>query len=213
MTDQNLHTVLQYRLTETPNQGASYTSNLWTVDEVAASLTRHQRRILVETGLVVGRATLATVPNTARHILPADYLGLRRATWHGANGRYSPLRPMTWREADLAPTTQPFQHLQRPYGYLLPEDLTETLQIQVVPAAYDGGLVEIWYLQQGAALSNTGVEMVLPEALAATLVYATLGELLRKQGEAFDEERADWCDARAAEGIALAQASLIAGIR
>lgn len=83
MTDQDLLTQLQYALVEPLNLGAAWTAELWSVDEVTSFLNSRQDGLLRDTGIIVTRpGALPTVPNTARHLLPQDWMLTRRVVWH-----------------------------------------------------------------------------------------------------------------------------------
>lgn len=213
LTDQDLHTEIQYALVETPNDGASYVSGQWSVVEVSDALTAAQNRLLRTTGLIITRTSLSLVPNTFRAELPTDWMASRRLTWRTADSTRIPLYLMSWAEADYGSFLWEIARDPHPLGYLEPISLAPPLELYFVPAASDTGIPEIWYLALGTTLSNTGVVLTVPDELAATVKYAALADLLAKEGRGYDPERAAWCEARATEGLALAQAGLLEEVR
>lgn len=255
MTDQDLLSELQYALLEPVNAGASWTGELWSTGAVTSFLNGRQDTLLRDTGIQITRpGALATLPNTARHVLPQDWMATRRMVWHSPTptpltpggpsgflttlglgspgdllhfllvglgirppapqiGRYTPLPKAGWHEIDHADTTHGFVTTARPLVYSEPEDLASTLEVEVSPSAYDGGVLEPWIMSRGTPLSNIGVTLTLPDAAAPLLKYGVLADMLSTAGRGGDAERATYCESRYQEGLQVIQQMFLAGWR
>lgn len=205
-TDQILLNELQYAALETPNNGASWPSGLWTVAELSGYLTQRQRRILYETGCVCNRATLTTTPNVFRQPLPADWIQTRRATWQNPSGVFTPLlRSNVW-YLDYGLVS--WESIDSPVPLVYMDDIVPTLQIQVAPAGLDGGVIQILYVANGAALANTGVLLTIPDDLVPILKWGVLADMFAKLGRGHDPDKAAYAETRFQLGIELVKSFL-----
>jgi hypothetical protein len=201
-TDQQLLNEVQYASLETPNSGASWPSGLWSADEIASYLNLRQRRLLYETGCVCKRGTLITVPNELRYPLPADWIQTRRAMWlDPGSGVHPLLRSEIWYlDYGLVSWEETFSKI--PLVYM--DDVLPTLEVQIAPASSDGGVLQLLYVAIGAALSNTGVAITVPDDLVPILKWGVLAEMFGKVGRAHDPEKAAYCEERFALGCTAA---------
>jgi hypothetical protein len=209
MTDQELLEEIQYHMLETPNDGASWTSDMWNEDEVASYLNGRQQRFMVETGIIISRATLVTIPNTPRHALPQDWISTRRMVWKTYEDVYTPVPKMTWEIADNGVVTWPYDvHITRPTGYIEPDDMTRTLEVHVVPAIQDGGVLQTWYVALPTPVDATGVSLTAPDECASIIKWGVMADMLSKPSRAHDPERAQYCEMRWQEGIDITKSLL-----
>lgn len=196
--DTDILNQIQYHLAETANNGASWSSSLWEVNEVSSYFNNRQSQMLAETGAIVSRTTLVTIPNTFRHILPQGWITTTRATWKTAgNVRYPLARVDEWQIDHSFIDT--FTTAQRPKMYT--DTGEQQLELQTFPPAYDNGVVEILYAGTGATLGNTGVNFTVPDEFVPILKYGIMADMLSKNGRGQDMERAKYCEDRYQEGI------------
>lgn len=210
MTDQELLNEIQYHMLETPNDGASWISELWTDTEVLSYINSRQQRFLTETGIVVSRATLTTIPNTPRHTLPQDWIATRRMVWKTLTGNsYTPVHKMSWETADNGAITWPHDTgVSRPNGYIESSDMTRTLEVHLVPAVSDGGILQAWYLAQPTEVLGSGTTFSLPDECLAIIKWGVMADMLSKEGRSHDPERAAYCELRWQEGIDITKATM-----
>jgi len=104
-------------------------------------------------------------------------------------------------QADGLVRTWEFNTQVAPLGYMDGE--TPTLQIQIAPAAWDGGLLDLLYAAVPTTLSNTGVLLSVPDECAPAVKWRTVALLLGKVGPMADPVRAAWAEQRYQEGVEL----------
>jgi hypothetical protein len=194
LTDQDILTEVQGLLAETENGGASYSSGMWTADEVLGYLDDRQQGVVTTTGLKLTRATLACAAGVLRHDLPADWIATQRLAWVRArDGRVFVLDRCDIWELDAALSGWR-SALGTPQAYT--DTDTPTLQVQVAPAPAEAGELRITYLALPTKPTGTGAPLTVPDEVAPGLVWGTIGRMLRKEGRAKDTARADAADQR-----------------
>lgn len=183
-----------------PNDGgATFPSQMWTAAEVLNYLNNRQNQFLRDTGLLISRAVLATTPNVLRQPLPADCMFLQRIIWRSSAGVWNEVpRSDTW-EADYALNAWPYTMEPRPKMYTDGE--IPTLQIQIMPAASDAGLLYALYVALGTTLSGLGVTFTVPDECVPAVKYGTLADMLSKVGRALDRGRATAAELHYQEGV------------
>jgi hypothetical protein len=197
MTDNQILNEIQYHLVESVDGGVAWSSELWEADEVIGYLNDRQRRFLIDTGLILSQETLNTTPNVETHPLPADWMATRRVSWHTPTTRVPLMRGDSLQADTYDGTT--YNTAIRPKLYFDTE--TPTLQIRISPASFDNGVLELWYVALPAALSNTGISLVLPDECAATIKWGVLADMLSKVGRGYDPERAKYCESLYEAGV------------
>jgi hypothetical protein len=208
VTDQQVLDELQYAVIEAPNHGASWPSGLWAVAEITEYLNEAQFQFLKATNAVQRRATLVTTPNVHRQPLPADWIATTRVAWTSPTGAISELPRASEAELDYAAATWGHETAARPEVYTDAE--TPSLQIEVAPAAWDGGILTILYTALSATLSNTGIVLTVPDECAPAIKWKVLALMLGKAGRGQDLVRAAYCEARYQEIVQAVQL-LVAG--
>ena len=199
---------IQYHVIETPNSGASWTS-LWTQAEILNYFNERQTRLLKDTQVVLTRVSLWTIPNVTRHPLPADWLTTSRVAWQTSPGAYSPIPRATGYESDLADSAWDYDHVRIPTAYT--EVDTPNLQIQLQPASFDNGLIDLLYTAVGTTLTAAGVALVVPDDAVWIVKWGVVADMLWKLGHAHDPARAAYAEARYTMGVALLRSILEGG--
>lgn len=203
MTDQDILTQLQYVLIETPDGGATVSSGLWTTTELMEAINTAQQWMIREVWPTVTRDTLVTVPNQSRHDLPNDWMETIRVLFTDADGDSASLgRDSTW-SSDYLSHDWTHHMASRPLTYS--DAGTPIPQLQLMPAALDNGLIDLWYAAVPPALRNTGVPWVIPDYLVYPCKWKALAILWAKQGRGQDLPRAQAALARANEGLEAAK--------
>lgn len=204
VTDRQLLEQLQRLLIEAPDLGASWPSGLWTVAEVIGYANNRQDRFLKETLLITSWLSMPISPQQSQQDLPDGWLATRNAFLTEA-GQTLPLSPLGRREADnMLPGWE--TNYDRPIGYLTEEWATR--QIALVPAPLTGGVLHLFAALVGMVLDGSGMPLSVPDECEPYLMYGVLADMFGKQGRAYDQPRAAYCEARYDEGVQLTQALL-----
>jgi hypothetical protein len=80
-----------------------------------------------------------------------------------------------------------------------------TLQIQVMPAPSDAGILWALFVALSTTLTGLGVNLTVPDEFAPAVKYGTLADMLNKVGRALDRGRAAAAEQRYQEGVAAAR--------
>ena len=195
MIDQDLLTALQYDLLELPNGGASWPSGLWTRDEVLASLSERQARLLKDALVHVKVSSPIAVAATTRRVaLPSDWVRTLSVVWTTtATGAVRELLRSDSFEADhglkdyLLTDNTPFVYFEYDAGQL---------EMELAPAPIANGTLTLLYVPAGTALNGNGVALTIPDILAHGQKYGTLADLLAKDGRGRDASRAAYSEQR-----------------
>lgn len=204
VTDQDLLEQLQRMVIEAPDLGVSWPSGLWTAAEILGYANQRQDRFLKETLLLTSWLSAAVFPGQSQQDLTDSWLVTRNAFIVDAGQTY-PLAPISRREADLMLPeweTTPGRAL----WYISEEWATR--QISLAPVPLTGGVLHLFAGLVGQVLDGTGTWLTVPDDCEPYLMYGVLADMFGKQGRAFDQPRAAYCEARYAEGVQLCQALL-----
>lgn len=168
---------------------------LWTKTEVIAAVNRRLAKFLEDTGLTRERRTLTITAGVGEVELPSDTISLRRAVFNSGTAR-SPLQRVD--KGELEGTVGWEQTTGTPYAYI-----GEPLSITLYPTPSVNGTLEIIIVALPADLSGCD-PIPIPAIFCPFLKWGVISDLLRKEGEANDPERAKYAEGRYQEGIELA---------
>lgn len=209
VSDQDVLDEMQFHTLETPNQGASLGSDIWTIAEWVRVLNARLAQFMMETKLVVTRQTFATVIGQSQYdlnaLLDTGNMMLHRVAWvadadgfsHGLGEadlfQYDNFLP-TW-------TTTP----GTPESYV--EESLPTQTIEIIPAPDAAGVLDILYTDLAAQLPATpdGTVLGIPNDFTPYIKWGALADLLSKEGQAHDPVRAAYAESRFREGVVLAK--------
>lgn len=198
MIDTEVLNEIQYYVLETPDDGATLTSDLWTVAEVIGYLNQRQREFLKDTCVLYKRADLATVPGEMRHTLPDGTIFVQHVTFRTAADVYTELRRVDlWQLDTLLPDWETVTD-SVPRWFLDSE--VPTMTLGTAPATMTAGVLEALYVGITAALSNTGVSFEVPDECVPAIMWGVVADMLSKEGRGQDVKRAAIAQARYMEG-------------
>lgn len=208
-TDQQLLQELQ-ELTIEPvlDLGLTWLSGLWTLEEILGYANQRQQRFLADTSLVGGWLQM---PCLAQEIqtLDEDVIFVNHVIYENANpgpGVCMPLLPLSRFAADLAVPGWTGQTATFPIGYLVQQ--TGTRELSLVPPPVSPGLLHLFGILLADVLDRSGVLLNIPDEWEPYLRYGILADMFGKQGEAYDQPRMQYCEARWQEGVQAARAVL-----
>lgn len=182
-----------------PTIDDGYTWTFHTRDEVVGAVNQRIAKFLVETGLIRKRATIALLAGQVEYDLPTDVIEIRRVDLDGAAlNRLDELQLDVGRPGWQLETGTPFAYIEEP---------RPSLTIKVVPIPTVGGTVTINYVPLPEAVTACN-PLPIPATFVPYIKWGALADLLAKEGEANDPQRAAYCEERFSEGIELARALL-----
>lgn len=204
-TDQQLLNELQFSVIEEPNQGQSFSTEIWDVDEVISYLNDRIKRFVSETRITLVHETLPSMVDQKLYdlnTLDDDLIDLHRVAWLDSVGVSYELQRRDKMSFDLL--TQNWADTSGiPKGYSI---VTEPqMTIQIVPAAADAGTLDFLYTAVTTLASNTGVTIPLPADFCPYIKWGVLADMLKKDGPAHDMPRSAYCEMRFGEGVELAK--------
>lgn len=203
MTDAEVLTQIQYAVVEpSPDGGILWQLGDFTAATVINFLNQRQNKFLHETGVVISRTTINTPPNVERFELPNTLLRINRVSWETTNGIIRELpRSDTW-TLDHGYPDWPYSTAARPNLYT--EYDVPQREIQVTPASYDNGVINLLYVALGTTLSNSGIEFTVPDFCVPPIKWGVLADMLGESSRTQDQERAQYCEARYQQGVEAA---------
>jgi hypothetical protein len=182
-----------HMLEETINGGLTW--ELWDETEVLSYLNERVAKFMVDTDLLRTNAPISVLAGATGADLPNDVLQLRRVTWLD-NSMTSPtvLRPLAEFENTYSPPT---------YLQAYSDNPEQSLHITFhAPPSLDGTL-NISY-NPYIPIYTVASAIPLPGIFLPYIKYGIMADMLSKEGEANDPQRAEYCEKRWAEGIELA---------
>lgn len=204
LTDTYAYTQMQYMLLEPPTGAGAWTGttqfNL--ADFTQALQTRRDEMLQMSNcnqSLVTG---IATTPNTRRTNLPDTTIDVARTRWIPTVGS-----PVTLYRDDIVAS----EFYEAPLYQLAPGTPQIFGMSSEPPLAFDvdippsqPGTYETVVLQSGTAFAPpTATLLGIPDDFAWVLIWGALADLLGRESEATDRQRAAYCLKRYQDGLTL----------
>jgi hypothetical protein len=220
-TDQDLLNVIEDRLLEVRNDGASVTSTQWVLADWITALNQAQRDFQKETAAVVthlgfagdSNNGIAVTPGTESIPMPQDCIEILRVAWIAYNTDDPVVvdavtelpREDSW-SLDLGASNWEIDPGHPPGEYN--ESISPVPNIYLAYPPDDIGKLDVIYAAVTTTLSNTGVHLDVPDEAAPYIAWRALQYILEKEGEGKDVVRAAYCKARFEEGVVLLKSLL-----
>jgi len=198
VTDLELLKRMTYMLLENGNADATGTSLMttqFTIQEMLDNMNVIQQRFMRDCAPVWLRATLITTSGQTRYALPPDHIHTRRMTWQAQSGGKAKALVSTDAYQLDRGLSDWEQNTGTPRYYNEGSDLP-TLLVEIAKAPSQLGTLAMQYVPQPVTLTGAGIKLTIPDECESAVLYGTLGELLSSEGEAYDPERAAYCEQR-----------------
>jgi hypothetical protein len=199
LTDVYLYTLMEYHLLEPPS-GSTWTgTSQFSISDLSGALQRRRDEMIQATGCNVWPIGLPSTPNTRRQVFADSSLEPRRARWIPTTGN-----PVTMnREDNMAWDGFEPNHLQttgQPANWGVIAGPPLSFDVDVAPNV--SGAYELLSLQSGFPFNPPAVTLMgVPDDWAWLAKWGALADLLGRESEATDRQRADWCLRRYQDGL------------
>lgn len=203
LTDTDAYIEIEYMLSEPPTGGTWTGTTQFTIDDLSEAL-QHRRDEMLETSNCNQSllANIALTPNTRRTALPDTVIDVARARYIPTGGSPSIL----YRDDTVA-----LEFYQVPL-YQLNAGTPQTFSLSSEPPLYwdvnippaQPGTYEAVVLESGAAFAPPAATSIgIPDDFVWALEWGALADLLARESEATDHERAAYCLRRYQDGMNL----------
>ena len=207
LTDAYLYTVAQYHLLEPPTGNGTWTgTNQFSLADFTQALQRRRDQILQATDCNVGpfSTTLGIAGGTNRVLLPDTVLDMRRV-------RYVPSLtvPATLFRSDGLAFEYFTNGFEQTTGQPLEWDVLASPQLAITfdALANQPNLLDCLAILAGPAIAPpTASPLLIPDDWSWVLKWGMMADLLSKETESIDPQRAAYCLQRFEEGLKLMKA-------
>jgi len=195
-------TRLQQHLLETVS-GTTFPSGLWSTSEVEEYLHERVAKFIEETEIIQEITTINVSSGLATYDLPEDLLTIKRLAFKPTGGtwtvltRSDPFQLDNDRTGWETDTGIPFAYVEEP--------LSDYLSITLAPVPSTGGILHLTYVKSYTIALSTCENLPVPNLFEAYIMWGVLADMLKKDGEAHDPVRAEYCESRFQEGMELAK--------
>jgi hypothetical protein len=208
LTDTYLYTIMEYHLLE-PASGGTWTGTTqFSISDLQGALQRRRDDIIQQSGCnMIQIPALASTPNSRRTYFPDTVLEPRRARFVPAN---TAINPNTMRLEDI----YAFDGFEA--SYLQTTGTPQAwsviagppLAMNVDQAPNQPGVYDVIALQSGPTFAPPAATLLgVPDDWAWVLKWGALSDLLGRESEATDRQRADYCLKRYMDGLKIMQQS------
>lgn len=209
VTDTQVYTMMEYHLLEPPT-GSTWTgTHMFSIADLAGALQRRRDEIIQVSNCNCTVITVPSIPNQHRFQLPTNVLALLRTRFIP-----QPLKPPTttpkpvtlYRDDTLA------LEYYEPVSLQSASNLPETFAVSTEPPlSFDvnrpptyEGTYECLISQAGVPLNPpSSILLGVPDDFAWVAKWGALADLLGRESEATDRQRAAFCEKRYSDGLQL----------
>jgi hypothetical protein len=211
-TDQQLFSEIQFQMLEAVQDGgATWTSGLWTAQEVLDYANQRQYRFMKDTLLMMAYARIDHAIGVGTGALPPDWIVTYRADWKNTTTlKVTELARSSQWEMDHSKPDWAVVSVPRPLAFSDAESVTLTYLVMPIPSV--AGQVMLLYVSLTAVLTGLGEIFTVPDEYIPAIKYGIMSDMLRKVGRGQDIERADYCEMRFEEGVEAAKMILAGGV-
>lgn len=206
VTDADLYTMMQYHLIEPVTGAATWTGTTqFSLTDLQGALQRRREQVIQASGCNLAQVSLASTPNVRSAFFPDTVLEARRARFISVDGTPATL---TREDAQGFDCFEP-DHLQQeaiPSSWDVVSGPPLSVELDTAPNV--AGKYDFLVLQSGAIFAPPSATLLgVPDDWAWLVKWGALADLLGRESEAGDPQRAAYCLQRFTEGIEIMKAS------
>lgn len=203
--DTDIYTIMQYHLLE-PATGGTWTgTSQFSITDLQGALQRRRDELIQLTACNIGQFTFASTPNVRDTQFPNNVLEPIRARFVPAVGNPTTLT----REDMLAFDSFESNHLQQsgtPGSWDVVAEPPLSMEVDVAPNV--AGNYDAIAVQSGQSFDPPNPTFLgVPNDWSWLAKWGAMADLLSRDSEATDRQRADYCFKRYTQGIKIMQAS------
>jgi hypothetical protein len=206
--DSDLISVMLYQLIEPQLAAGVYVgTDMFTLDDFTQAMQRRRDQFLLETGMITKRSVMnLPSPPISRVPLADTIMDVRRVAFIDPAGLYTTLwKTDEWR-ASAYKTGWENAPQSPPSAFSIAG--VPPITLKIIPPGANPGTAELVTISAGAALDpSTGVLLGIPDDFVWVLRFGAMADLLSREGQSKDPQRADYCEQRWNEGIQIARAT------
>jgi len=206
LTDTDVYTLIEYHLQE-PATGATWTgTDQFSIDDLKLACSRKRNEILQQAACNMVETAINITPLTSTIQIADLYLDVRRCRWVPAPNQGA---PVTLQRGD----SRTFQYFTPNYRQTNDNPLrwdvigSPPLNITVDTLVNVPSQIQVFGMQGGADFDpGTGpLPLLIPDDWMWVLKFGALSDIISKEQEGRDIQRADYCMQRYEEGLKLMQ--------
>jgi hypothetical protein len=213
LTDTDAYTQMEYMLLEPPTGGTWTGTIQFSIADLAKALQGRRDEMLQVSNCNQSLMTaIGLTPNTRRTVLPDTVIDVARVRYLPLTNPYSgSFTPgvtgfTAYRDDTVAQEWYESPLYQQPSGvpntFMLSSDQPLTFDVDIPPA--QPGTYEAITLLSGAAFHPPVATLLnIPNDFAWVLIWGALADLLGRESDATDRQRADFCMKRYLDGLNL----------
>jgi len=206
-TDSDLISVMLYHLLEPQLNGSGQYvgTDMFTLADFTAAMQRRRDQFLLETGMITGRSVINLPgPPVNRVSLVDTIIDVRRVAFVSPSGFYTTLwKTDEWRASafkalwEASPQNPPSNYSTAG---------VPPITLKIIPPPSGSGAAEIITVSIGAPLNpSAGVLLGIPDDFVWVLKFGAMADLLNREGQSKDVQRAQYCQSRWEEGVEIAR--------
>jgi len=207
VTDADLYTVMQYHLLEPPTGAGAWTgTSQFSLADLQYALQRRRDEVIQAVACNIDELPkLPSTPNVRRTFFPDSTLEPIRTRFVPDSGSATTLS----REDTIAFDAFESQHLQQnqtPSAWSVITGPPLAMDVDTAPNV--AGVYDVLYLRSGLTFNPPAATLMgLPDDWTWIAKWGALADLLSRDSEATDRDRADYCLNRFMQGLKIMQAS------
>lgn len=197
LTVNNLYTILCFHLLE---RGVGNLTGMFTMGDFVTAVQQVRDEILQQTAANMGVLTgVEVTPGTNRTYLPDTTLDVRRMRYMGTESGVTNTLVKGDSNSFMRFSPDYRQSSGTPARYDILGSPPLALTVDVAPN--EPNAIELLVMNAGAAIASTSAPLQIPDDWMPVLKWGVLFELLSKESESTDQQRANYAKKRYDEGL------------
>jgi hypothetical protein len=205
LTDSDLYTLIEYHLLEPPTGSTWSGTNQFSISDLSQAASRRRNEILQVSACNMAEYLLPITPNTSTAQLTDLVLDVRRVRWVPVIGQGSPVTLYRGDSRTFQYFTPAYQQTEaNPLRWDVIGQPPQTVAVDAlvnIPST-----LQVLEMQGGADfVPATPSPLLMPDDWMWVLKFGAMADILSKEQEGKDLERAAYCRKRYEEGLKLMQ--------